>query len=349
MNVQKYTAAQLGQMLTHYNRNNGHERNYGNQDIDKTKSKDNYNLGPERSISDIDFVNQRVGEVKHINRKDVVKMATWVITLPKDFEGDSRQFFEKSYNILANRYGQENVISSWVHMDEKTPHMHFAFVPIVHTHDKKGREIEKLSAKEVLTKGELQQMHPFMEKELQQELGEPVHLLNGFTREGNKSIEDLKRGTAIKELDRLQEQTKDMSELLDSQRMASDTLNKELTDKRQELDSLKGVTKGLPEQPQPDGRGLHRGFFTLQAVKDLYVYFRGFWIEARQETDKERERANRAEKTVSQYGMTPQQSHDPDFLKNRAQEIERRDREARERAEEHEKEHTRTKALNIDR
>ena len=63
---------------------------------------------------------------------------------PKDTR---RQFFEDAYKFLSDRYGAENVISATVHMDERTPHMHFNFVPV--TRD--GR----LSAKDVLTKTQL--------------------------------------------------------------------------------------------------------------------------------------------------------------------------------------------------
>ena len=55
---------------------------------------------------------------------------------------EQRQFFERAAAFLYERIGKENVISAVVHMDEKTPHMHFCFVPIT----KDGR----LSAKEVL-------------------------------------------------------------------------------------------------------------------------------------------------------------------------------------------------------
>lgn len=35
-----------------------------------------------------------------------------------------------------------------VHMDEETPHMHLIFLPVVHTKDKEGNDIDKLSCRE---------------------------------------------------------------------------------------------------------------------------------------------------------------------------------------------------------
>ena len=62
--------------------------------------------------------------------------------MPQDFPLElSRQFFEQTYKFLNERYsGEQNVVSAYVHMDEKTPHMHYAFVPVVHD-KKKNKEI----------------------------------------------------------------------------------------------------------------------------------------------------------------------------------------------------------------
>ena len=43
---------------------------------------------------------------------------------------EQRRFFEESRDFLTRFVGQENVISAMIHMDEKTPHMHFLHVPV---------------------------------------------------------------------------------------------------------------------------------------------------------------------------------------------------------------------------
>jgi hypothetical protein len=85
-------------------------------------------------------------------------MVTWVVTQPKDFPPErGTEFFEQTYKFLTERYGGErNVISGFVHKDEVTPHIHFAFVPVVK--DKKSG-IDKVSAKEAITKTELNIFH----------------------------------------------------------------------------------------------------------------------------------------------------------------------------------------------
>ena len=61
-----------------------------------------------------------------------------------------RRFFEEAAKYLTEFVGKENVISAMVHMDEKTPHMHFLHVSVT----KDGR----LCAKDIYTKAALKQL-----------------------------------------------------------------------------------------------------------------------------------------------------------------------------------------------
>lgn len=54
-----------------------------------------------------------------------------------------------TYQFAADRWGKENIVRATVHMDEKTPHMHIHFVPLID-----GR----LSAKKVISRGELKKL-----------------------------------------------------------------------------------------------------------------------------------------------------------------------------------------------
>ena len=209
--VAKYTASALGQLCQHYERKKNEQGEYisfGNQDIDLTRTHLNYNLAPEREQGQVAFIRQRCSEVRCQKRSDVNVMCSWVVTLPKNIgfysaQAHARQdaaadaFFERSYRFMADRYGKENVLSAYVHMDENMPHMHFAFVPVVADRRRGG---EKVSAKEAITKRELQVFH----SELSQHLGKyndfHYEVLNDATKDGNKSIAELKRGTAAQEL-----------------------------------------------------------------------------------------------------------------------------------------------------
>lgn len=201
--VKKYTMSAVGHMANHYGRSDvGQAAEYiirGNENIDPNLTPLNYNLAAEdQQLPQVDFIHKRMGEIRVQKRADVNVLCDWVITQPKELPADrSRDFFESVYAFMRDRYGERNVISAYVHMDETTPHMHFAFMPIVADRRRGG---EKLCAKELLTRKELQTFHNDLQNAVERDLGIEVHLLNGATQDGNKSITELKRALAEENL-----------------------------------------------------------------------------------------------------------------------------------------------------
>ena len=92
------------------------------------------------------------------------------------------------------------MVSAYVHMDETTPHMHFAFVPV--TADKR-RGGEKVCANDVITRTELRTFHDDLQEHLEQALGVEVNVLNGATKDGNEAIKDLQRKSAKEQIDEI--------------------------------------------------------------------------------------------------------------------------------------------------
>ena len=205
----KHPKTALGHLGKHYERGKDETSEYvkfGNPDIDPQRTHLNYNLAPQHD--QMDFIKQRLSEVYCLNRKDVNVMCSWVVTAPKDLAlGQQEDFFKESYKFLENRYGKENVISSYVHLDETTPHMHFAFIPVVY--DKK-KDRYKVSAKERVNKFELKSFHSDYQEHLDKAKIR-CNVLNEATKEGNRSIEELKRQSAT---DRLQEVTEKTSKII---------------------------------------------------------------------------------------------------------------------------------------
>lgn len=188
--VEKYKASALGHMLAHYNRSTP-----ANKDIDRSRTEQNYNLAPERGDL-LNFINARLADgVKVQQRADVIKLCDWVVTMPKDLPGEKEQaFFANTYDFLVNKYGERNVVCAYVHKDESTPHMHFAWLPVVkEKKNKKRLGQEKLSAKECITRSDLQNFHQQLQTYLEAKLNCQVNIINEATKDGNKSIADLKR------------------------------------------------------------------------------------------------------------------------------------------------------------
>lgn len=222
--IQKSTKVNSVNLVRHFERNESIQE-YSNKNIDPTRTHLNYNMAPEREMSQYEFINQRCSEVKCLNRADVKVMCTWVVTLPKDIEQNSaeeKKFFEETYKFLENRYGgSQNVISAYVHKDEVTPHLHFAFIPVAHDVEK---DIYKVSAKEVVTKTDLKTFHIDLNEHIAIKLGREVEIINESTKAGNQSVNELKTQSAREELEKVQ---------------------KELEQKTKELDNLKTEIKIL--------------------------------------------------------------------------------------------------------
>ncbi|SHF22584.1 Plasmid recombination enzyme, partial [Tissierella praeacuta DSM 18095] len=224
--LMKANRNQVGGLTRHferYKKENGEYIKFGNQDIDTEKTRLNYNLAEDKN--QLEFIKKRTSEVRCLNRKDVNVMCDWVVTLPEKIktEEDQEKFFQETYNFLENEYGKENVISSYVHLDETTPHMHFAFIPVVF--DKKRGDL-KVSAKELITRKYLQEFHPKLENHMEKVFGRDIGILNDATKAGNKSISELKGETIKMELKALKNDLEASKRELGMLDMAKDEIMK---------------------------------------------------------------------------------------------------------------------------
>lgn len=191
--VQKFHAGSVKGIQIH-DRREKDGISHTNKDIDWNRTQLNYDLHTAQNKNFSKAIKDRIISLsmKRAVRKDAVVMAQVLVTSDHTFfegltEERQRSFFEDSYEFLKERYGENNIVSSTVHLDETTPHMHFNFVPV--TAD--GR----LSAKAVLTKQSLiEQQDLFFEK-----VGKKYGLQRG-ERGGNKThleTAELKKKTAI--------------------------------------------------------------------------------------------------------------------------------------------------------
>lgn len=190
--LEKFSRGTIGHALGHDCRQQDDGVKRSNEKIDNSRTHLNYSLHP-HSERPMDFINRRTSEVRCMKRDDVVVAGSWVVTLPKEYKGDERRFFEETYRFLADRYGEKNVISAWVHNDETTPHLHFKFVPVV-----EGKKGEKVCMKECCPRSDYKTFHTDLETYLCEHLGiskEQLGVLNGATDNGNKTIQELKSET----------------------------------------------------------------------------------------------------------------------------------------------------------
>ena len=145
--VEKFKSNDVRGLQIHNQRESSNSKN---NDIDPYRTILNYDLHNKDKIN----YNQRVKEIiaegykgaKAI-RKDATVMTSTIVTSDKGFFDklslkEQRLFFEESYKFLKECYGEKNIVSAVVHMDETTPHMHLTAVPLT--------EDGKLSAKTII-------------------------------------------------------------------------------------------------------------------------------------------------------------------------------------------------------
>ncbi len=126
-----------------------------NPQIDFTRTLNNYNI-IKRQRSYTQFINDKIEalDLPTKVRKDAVLMCSFVVGSGREFFGrlspdEQQQFFIDCTRFFAERYGEDNIISAVVHMDETTPHLHLNLIPIAD-----GR----LCAKQLFDRKELQNL-----------------------------------------------------------------------------------------------------------------------------------------------------------------------------------------------
>lgn len=203
--------------------------------IDFTKTHLNYNLCPHEQY--------RGWEVKAINEKirgkkmpkNAVAWGSTIISLPKDYDGDPRTFFETSYEGMKKMYGlkDEDVVSAYVHMDESTPHMHFYFVPVVHEAEK-----ERVSWDKVMPRKMYKSQHEVLQRYMREKIPDAtINLLNGETIGIDVSKMDANQRKASIDLDETLKKLQQANEAFDTVQMATDEVYKPYIDVVERLTS----------------------------------------------------------------------------------------------------------------
>ncbi len=131
-------------MESHHERKK--ERYASNPDIDTVKSSRNFHI-IQPVTSYWRETDNRITAAGCKTRKDSVRFIDTLITAsPGFFKGkklsEVKAFFERAAEFIANKVGTGNIFTAVVHMDEKTPHLHLCFTPII--------EDGRLTAKEVI-------------------------------------------------------------------------------------------------------------------------------------------------------------------------------------------------------
>ena len=150
---EKLTRAEVNGKGTHNDRK---AKNHTNKDIDPTKTYLNYYIKKNELTYTKEFDKYlKENNVQGHLRSNSIIMCQMIFTSDQVFfdkigEKETKRYFDECYKFICNykNLGEKNIISAVVHLDEGAPHMHLMFVPVVHTKDKDGNDIDKICARD---------------------------------------------------------------------------------------------------------------------------------------------------------------------------------------------------------
>lgn len=150
---EKLTRAEINGKGTHNDRK---AKNHSNKDIDPTRTHLNYYI----KKNELTYTKEFDKYMKENNlqghlRSNSIIMCQMIFTSDQAFfdrigEEETKRYFDECYKFICNykNLGEKNIISAVVHLDEGAPHMHLMFVPVVHTKDKEGKNVDKICARD---------------------------------------------------------------------------------------------------------------------------------------------------------------------------------------------------------
>lgn len=238
-------------MINHYTRHQDDPEQtkwkYKNQSINPDLTFLNYAIQPQRAPKD--FVRAAIDSVDvpvRTGKKATNVLSNWIITLPKNdrLEGREKEFFEQTFEFMKTKVPEDLIVGGYVHMDETSPHMHFAFVPLVTTQamtndksqplrdgagkilkDRKGtiryKRVPKLDdngnpilrrsfgQSKIFDRRAMEQFHPQLEKALSDHFGFKVGI--ELEDEGERLLSSLSQPEYIKAKQTLEKQQEEIA------------------------------------------------------------------------------------------------------------------------------------------
>ena len=139
-----------------YIHNDRRSKGHSNKDIDPTKTHLNFwcKKNELTYIKEFDKIKKEY-DLKGTIRSNSNIMCEMMITSDNAFFDKiglekTKRYFEESYKFVCNynNLGEKYIVSATVHLDETTPHMHLVYIPVIHTKDKEGKNIDKICCRD---------------------------------------------------------------------------------------------------------------------------------------------------------------------------------------------------------
>ena len=139
-----------------YIHNDRRSKGHSNKDIDSTRTHLNFYCKKNELtyIKEFDRMKKEY-DLKGTIRSNSIIMCEMMITSDNAFFNkigleETKRYFKESYKFVCNykNLGEKYIVSAAVHLDETTPHMHLVYIPIIHTKNKEGKDIDKICCRD---------------------------------------------------------------------------------------------------------------------------------------------------------------------------------------------------------
>ena len=139
-----------------YIHNARRSKGHTNKDIDNTRTHLNFycKKNEQTYIKEFDRIKKEYDLKGHIRSNSII-LCEMMITSDNEFFDkigleETKRYFKESYKFVCNykNLGEKYIVSAVVHLDETTPHMHLIYIPVIHTKDKEGKEIDKICCRD---------------------------------------------------------------------------------------------------------------------------------------------------------------------------------------------------------
>ena len=139
-----------------YIHNDRRSKGHSNKDIDPTRTHLNFwcRKNELTYIKEFDKMKKEY-DLKGTIRSNSNIMCEMMITSDNAFFNkigleETKRYFKESYKFVCNykNLGEKYIVSAAVHLDETTPHMHLVYIPVIHTKDKEGKDIDKICCRD---------------------------------------------------------------------------------------------------------------------------------------------------------------------------------------------------------
>ncbi len=289
--LKKNTRGAVKGLSIHFERKTS---NHSNKEIDVERSHLNQDLIQDNSDM-ISRFDERLENVYCMKREDVKALGTWVVTLPEELKNEPQEnqnrFFEETKNFLDERYGKENAVCAVVHFDESTPHLHYAFIPVTFDEQKQR---EKVSAKEVLNRKDLQTFHDDLDKHLKENLN---FYEKGILNDKTLPFEN------VEEIKKYNDELKKLEIKLHKAETEFKQKNKWLVENTKNIDYVYGVSKDFEKFEEQLTTAFGKTFISKEHLKELKTTFMSLESKAIKQTrtnDKLKEKLDKTERNYKQ-------------------------------------------------